>query len=95
MVMENARKSRITDSWPRLLQTPPRKAGCMPASNTICPHEDVHLCDGLAIGHLIECPKQSGQFDCRTGDVRRTPACLALPTYPVRMEGARVFLGLD
>jgi 3-phenylpropionate/trans-cinnamate dioxygenase ferredoxin subunit len=57
-----------------------------------CTHEDVHLCDGLVMGHLIECPKHNGQFDYRTGEARRAPVCVNLRTYPVKVEGGRVFV---
>lgn len=59
-----------------------------------CTHEDVHLCDGLVMGHLIECPKHNGQFDYRTGEARRAPVCVNLKTYPVKVEGDRVFLDI-
>ena len=59
-----------------------------------CTHEDVHLCDGLVMGHLIECPKHNGQFDYRTGEARRAPVCVNLATYPVKVEGGRVFVDI-
>jgi 3-phenylpropionate/trans-cinnamate dioxygenase ferredoxin component len=57
-----------------------------------CTHEDVHLCDGLVMGHLIECQKHNGQFDYRTGEAKRAPVCVNLLTYPVKVEGDRVFV---
>ncbi len=60
-------------------------AGC-------CTHEDIHLADGLVIGHLIECPKHNGQFDYRTGEAKRAPVCINLKTYPVKVEGGRVLI---
>lgn len=57
-----------------------------------CTHEDVHLSDGLVMDHLIECPKHNGQFDYRTGVAKRTPACINLVTYPVKVEDGRVFV---
>lgn len=59
-----------------------------------CTHEDVHLCDGLVMGHLIECPKHNGQFDYRSGKALRAPVCIDLRTYPVRIEGDRVFIDI-
>jgi 3-phenylpropionate/trans-cinnamate dioxygenase ferredoxin component len=59
-----------------------------------CTHEDVHLCDGLVMGHLIECPKHNGQFDYRTGAPKRAPVCVALPTFPVKIEGGRIFIDI-
>lgn len=58
----------------------------------MCSHENVHLCDGLVLDHLIECPKHNGQFDYRTGEAMRAPACVNLKTFPVKVEGDRVFI---
>lgn len=62
------------------------------ATAGLCTHEQVHLCDGLVMGHLIECPKHNGQFDYRTGAARRTPVCVALQCFPVRVEGDHVYV---
>lgn len=59
-----------------------------------CTHEDVHLCDGLVMGHLIECPKHNGQFDYRTGAAQRAPACINLRTYPVKLENGGVYIDM-
>ncbi|MEO6301243.1 MAG: MocE family 2Fe-2S type ferredoxin [Paracoccaceae bacterium] len=58
----------------------------------LCSHEKVHLCDGLVMDYIIECPKHNGQFDYRTGEAKRAPVCINLKTYPVRVEGTRVFI---
>ena len=68
--------------------------GTFHATAGLCSHEDVHLCDGLVMGHLIECPKHNGQFDYRTGEAKRAPVCVNLKTYPVKVEDGRVFLDL-
>ena len=60
-----------------------------------CTHENVHLCDGLVMGHLIECPKHNGQFDYRTGEAKRAPVCVNLRTYPVKVEDGRVFIDVE
>ena len=60
-----------------------------------CTHEDVHLCDGLVMGHLIECPKHNGQFDYRTGEAKRAPVCVNLRTFPVQVEDALVYIEVD
>ena len=57
-----------------------------------CTHEAVHLCDGLVMGHLIECPKHNGQFDYRTGAAMRSPVCINLATFPVKVESGYVFV---
>jgi 3-phenylpropionate/trans-cinnamate dioxygenase ferredoxin subunit len=62
------------------------------ATDGLCSHEIVHLCDGLVMGHLIECPKHNGQFDYRTGEAKRTPACVNIRTYPVKIENGQIFV---
>ena len=62
------------------------------ATSGLCTHENVHLCDGLVMGHLIECPKHNGQFDYRTGEAKRAPVCINLRTFPVRVEGSDVLI---
>ena len=58
----------------------------------LCSHEQVHLSGGLVMDYVIECPKHNGQFDYRTGEAKRAPVCVNLGTYPVKVEGARVFI---
>lgn len=58
----------------------------------LCTHEQVHLADGLVLGHLIECPKHNGQFDYRTGKAMRAPVCVDLKTHRTKVENGRVFI---
>jgi len=65
------------------------------ATDGLCTHEKVHLADGLVMDHIIECPKHNGRFDYRTGQAKGAPVCVNLATYPVRIEGGKVMIGLD
>ena len=65
------------------------------ATDGLCTHEKVHLADGLVMDHIIECPKHNGRFDYRTGAAKGAPVCVNLATYPVRIEGGKVMIGLD
>lgn len=56
----------------------------------LCSHEAIHLCDGLVMDYTIECPKHSGQFDYRTGEATRMPACINLKTYKTKVAIGRV-----
>ena len=60
----------------------------------LCTHEGVHLADGLVMDYLIECPMHNGQFDYRSGEPKRAPACVKLKTYPVKVEHGEVFIGV-
>ena len=62
------------------------------ATDGLCTHENVHLCDGLVIGDQVECPKHNGQFDYRTGEAKRAPVCVNLKTYPTRVDAGRVHI---
>jgi len=62
------------------------------ASDGMCTHEQAHLCDGLVMEHVIECPKHNGRFDIRDGRPLGAPVCVALKTYPAKVEGGRVFI---
>jgi Na(+)-translocating NADH:ubiquinone oxidoreductase F subunit len=64
------------------------------ATDGICTHGNTHLADGLVKGRLIECPKHNGRFDLTDGSPQRPPVCVALRTYPVKVEGGRIFLQL-
>ncbi|MEY4758065.1 MAG: hypothetical protein RJA34_2963 [Pseudomonadota bacterium] len=62
------------------------------ASDGLCTHENVHLCDGLVMEHVIECPKHNGRFDIRDGRPLGAPVCVALKTYPCKVEEGKVWV---
>jgi len=64
------------------------------ATDGLCTHQQVHLADGLLMDGVIECPKHNGRFDVASGEALGAPVCENLATYPVRVEGDRVWLGL-
>lgn len=65
------------------------------ATDNICTHGHARLCDGFLEGHEIECPLHQGKFDVRSGQPMCAPATEALRSYPVKIEGGRVWLALD
>ena len=65
------------------------------ATDNICTHGQARLCDGFLEGHEIECPLHQGKFDVRDGRPMCEPVTEALRSYPVKVEGQRVFLQLD
>ncbi|MCX7279589.1 MAG: MocE family 2Fe-2S type ferredoxin [Burkholderiales bacterium] len=69
-------------------------AGKVYATDGLCTHEKVHLCDGLVMEHVIECPKHNGRFDIRDGRALGAPVCVNLKTYPAKVEGDRVLVQL-
>ncbi len=62
------------------------------ASDLMCTHEDQSLEDGLVIDCVIECPLHGGRFDICSGKALSSPVTVDLETYPVKVEGGRVFV---
>ncbi len=62
------------------------------ASEGLCTHEHVHLCDGLVMDHVIECPKHNGRFDVRDGRALGAPVCVNLKTFPAKVEGGKIWI---
>jgi naphthalene 1,2-dioxygenase system ferredoxin subunit len=65
------------------------------ATDNICTHGHARLCEGFVEGYEIECPLHQGKFDIRTGVPTCAPATEALKSYPVKIEGGRVWLAVD
>lgn len=65
------------------------------ATDGLCSHEKIHLADGLVMDHIIECPKHDGRFDYTTGQAKGFPVCINLITYPVKVEGSKVFIDIS
>jgi 3-phenylpropionate/trans-cinnamate dioxygenase ferredoxin subunit len=69
-----------------------RVDGQVYATDGLCTHERIALCDGLVMDHVIECPKHNGRFDIRTGRALGAPVCVNLRTYPAKADSGRVFI---
>lgn len=68
--------------------------GAVYATDNICSHGHARLCDGFLDGHEIECPFHQGRFDIRTGAATAVPCVDAVRSWPVKVEGGRVWLQL-
>jgi 3-phenylpropionate/trans-cinnamate dioxygenase ferredoxin subunit len=64
------------------------------ATDGICTHEHTCLADGLVMGDIIECPKHNGRFNYKTGQGKGAPIIENIRTYPTKVEGDTVFIGL-
>jgi naphthalene 1,2-dioxygenase system ferredoxin subunit len=62
------------------------------ATDNTCTHGQARLCDGFLEGHEIECPLHQGKFDVRDGRPTCEPVTEALRSYPVKVDGQRVYL---
>lgn len=65
------------------------------ATDNLCTHGHARLCDGFLDGHEIECPLHQGKFDVRDGRPACDPVTEAVRSYPVKIQGGRVFVALD
>ncbi len=64
------------------------------ATDAICTHENVGLADGFVVGDIIECPLHGGKFEIKTGKPANPPVTVGIETYPVKIEGDTVLIGL-
>jgi 3-phenylpropionate/trans-cinnamate dioxygenase ferredoxin component len=69
--------------------------GAVFATDGLCTHEQVHLCDGLVLGDEIECPKHNGRFNYKTGAACRAPCVAALKPHPTRIVDGIIEIGLE
>ena len=65
------------------------------ATQDVCTHEHAYLSDGVVVDCIVECPFHQGRFDVRTGKAMCAPLTEDLRSYPVKIEGGRVFLSFD
>ncbi len=71
-----------------------RSGGELFATDDVCTHAYALLSDGFVEDGCIECPLHQARFDLRTGKVLCEPATEDLKTYPVRVEGDSIFVGI-
>jgi NAD(P)H-dependent nitrite reductase small subunit len=64
------------------------------AIDDICTHEFALLSDGFVEGCEVECPLHMARFDLRTGKAMSPPADQDVATFPVRVEGTDIYVGL-
>lgn len=77
-----------------------RKLALFKVSGTVycldntCTHVGGPLCQGALNQFVIRCPWHGSQFDVRTGQVVGPPARVPVKSYPVVIEGGRVWVQL-
>jgi naphthalene 1,2-dioxygenase system ferredoxin subunit len=68
------------------------------ATDALCTHGHARLCEGFVEADAgtasVECPLHQGRFDLATGRPLCEPVTEPLRTYPVRIEGGRVWVAL-
>jgi 3-phenylpropionate/trans-cinnamate dioxygenase ferredoxin subunit len=68
--------------------------GRLCAVDDTCTHEEASLSTGVLRGELVKCPLHGSRFSVCTGEVLEDPAEENLRTYPVRLEGGHILIGL-
>lgn len=60
-----------------------------------CTHDSGRLDQGELQGEEIICPRHGARFNVTTGKVTRMPATAALETFPVKIVGKEIKVGLE
>ena len=64
------------------------------ATDAYCTHGHALLTDGYVEGALVECPMHGGTFEIATGKAVGEPCVSALATYPVKVAGGFIAIGI-
>jgi 3-phenylpropionate/trans-cinnamate dioxygenase ferredoxin subunit len=64
------------------------------AIEDICTHDGGPLAEGDVEGNEVICPRHGARFDIKTGAPRCMPAVTPVESYPVRVEGDDLLVGL-
>ena len=71
-----------------------RAEGEIYAIHDVCSHEEVPLSEGEVYDHTVECWLHGSCFDLRTGAPTGPPATQPVPVYPVKVDGADVYVAV-
>jgi 3-phenylpropionate/trans-cinnamate dioxygenase ferredoxin subunit len=69
-------------------------AGKLFAIGDVCSHDNGPVGDGEIEDNEIICPRHGARFDILTGKVTSLPAVVDIPSYPVKIEGGMILLGV-
>ena len=69
--------------------------GAFYATSDICTHAHAHLSDGYVDDDTVECPLHQGRFHIPTGKAISAPPTEDLRTFPIRVEGGKIFVKVD
>jgi 3-phenylpropionate/trans-cinnamate dioxygenase ferredoxin component len=71
-----------------------RSNGQVYALRDVCSHADIPLSEGEVDEGTVECWLHGSRFDLSTGMPDGLPANRPVPTFPVKVEGDDVLIGL-
>ena len=64
------------------------------AIEDVCTHDGGPLAEGEVEEDVVICPRHGARFSIRTGAALSFPAVTPVDTYPVRVEGGDLLVGL-
>jgi 3-phenylpropionate/trans-cinnamate dioxygenase ferredoxin component len=64
------------------------------AIDDLCTHDGGPLAEGEVEGDQVICPRHGARFSIKTGAALTMPAITPVDTYPVRVEGGDLLIGL-
>ena len=64
------------------------------AIDDICTHDGGPLADGEVDGDQVICPRHGARFSIKTGAALTFPAVSPVESYPVRVEGEELLIGI-
>jgi 3-phenylpropionate/trans-cinnamate dioxygenase ferredoxin subunit len=64
------------------------------AIEDICTHDGGPLAEGEIEEDQVICPRHGARFDIKTGEALTLPAVTPVESYPVRVDGNELFIGL-
>ena len=94
------RVGEVPDGRPEVFDVDDRKIavyridGAYYAIDDICTHDGGPLAEGEVEGDEVICPRHGARFSIRTGAALSFPAITPVDTYPVRVEGEDLLVGL-
>ncbi len=71
-----------------------RLEGGFYAIDDICTHDGGPLAEGEIEGDEVICPRHGARFAIKTGTALTLPAVTPVESYPVRVEGNELYIGL-
>lgn len=69
-------------------------AGKLYAIGDVCTHDGGPLGEGELEDHQVICPRHGASFDVRNGRALSLPAVIDVPSYPVRINGTDIEVGI-
>jgi len=95
-----ASRSKLTPGNPLAVEVGDKLIGLYLIDDTVyaignlCTHEFAILTEGFVEGDAIECPLHQARFSIKTGKVLSEPADADVASYPVKVEGDDIYVGV-